>query len=113
MSSAVRPRAQQGREDHAANLFPREALTLLYDPELLSWAANPWENAHWHHARSTTCGVDELTVATAFPDRTAAKSWSSRALELLRLPLHELKRKAPKLKLGSVPKKDHWDPEYD
>jgi len=113
MSSAGRQRRQQGREGQTANPLPRDALTLLYDPELLSWAANPWENAHWHHARSTTCGVDELTIARAFPDRAATKKWSSRALELLRLPLHELKQQAPKLKLSSVPKKDIWDPEYD
>ncbi|MEN9674453.1 MAG: hypothetical protein RIS76_349, partial [Verrucomicrobiota bacterium] len=107
----MKPSAPQKGLPRAAD--PRDALKLLYDPDLLSWAADPHQNPHWHHARSTTTGADRLSVENAFRGYGATQKWAERALELLRRPLHEMEEAAPKLKSTKVPKQQPWDPKFD
>lgn len=92
---------------------PSEAMDLLMDPALWIWAANPWENPHWWRARATTRGRDNQTVAEAFPDRRAVRAWAEKARTVVHLPLHELRKQVPTLKVARVPKKDPWEEGYD
>lgn len=92
---------------------PSAALDLLYDRDLLEWAANPWLNSHWHSASMMTRGRDGLTVSDAFADPDATTRWVAKANALLRLDLGAMKAEIPALKVRPIEKKKRWDPDYD
>jgi hypothetical protein len=106
-------RAEIRRRGLPSRAHPSEALKLLHDSALLGWAANPWLNSHWHHAKMTTKGRDGLTVLDAFPDASSAKKWAGEAMALLKLDLASMKAGIPPLKVVPITKKRKWDPEYD
>jgi hypothetical protein len=92
---------------------PSKALELLRNRALIEWAADPWHNPYWHHARATTRGRDEQTVLDAFPTRDATKCWTDRAEAFLQLDPAGMKANVPPLKVVALAKKPPWDPHYD
>lgn len=109
----LKERQEVRRRQLPTHADPAEASALLHDPALLLWAANPWLNSHWHHARMTTRGRDGLTVLDAFGEVGAEREWIAKASALLKLELDSMRDQIPPLKLTPISKKPEWDPEYE
>lgn len=85
---------------------PHDAMRLLFDPEQIRFACNPFENAAWKHASQASVGKDGLLPATAFAERDAVDAWARRLTDILE---HGANPEELALKLVAIPKHDPWD----
>jgi len=81
-------------------------MRLLFDPEQIRFACNPYENEAWKHASQSSVGKDGLLPATAFAERDAVESWARRLTDFLERGVDS---EQLALKLVAIPKHDPWD----